>query len=282
MAKKKIINNEQLEVEQEAMLEESEMEIDSDVESEEELDDGEYDSQETEEDEYNLEDQEEMEEEELELDEEDLELEEEDLELDNDNQEDDEDEFEEGETSESEGDIAEPIAKELGIKEPENQNETVEEQDTEVEKKELEEFDGSEFEEEEAETYGRDITEPGVLTVVNSKKCKRLEIAKCVMKEIGNPKAVRIQLSADKIAISATLPNSENAFKICRNKPKKKVTSEVVLKGIIYKGIIYKVDLIKAITKKFDLDFTDRVCITFHEVEYKMSGDKVVAIITMK
>jgi hypothetical protein len=279
MAKKKIINNDQLEAEQEVMVEETEVEIDSNDESEEqELGDEDYNSQEEELDDDDLEDQEEVDEEDLELEEE------EDLELD------DEDEFEEGETSESEADIAEPIAKELGIKEPKDQKKIVEVQDSQAEKKELEEFDESEFEEETAVGYGRNSAEPGVLMVVNSEQNgnKRVEIAKCVMKEIGNPQAVKIQLSADKLAISATLPNSPNAFKICKNIPKKKSTStkkstcDSATKEIIYKGIIYKADLIETITKKFGLDFTDRVCITFHEVEYKMSGDKVVAIITMK
>ena len=211
MAKKRKISNEQLEVEQELMLEEAEVEFDTDIDFEGlEFEEEEYDTQEM------GEDEEVQEVEEL--------------------------EFEDGETS----DVQNPEV---------------------VVEEELEKFNSSEFNIVSAKPYSNNKSKSGVATLINSENGgRRLTTSRDLTERIGNPEAVTIAFDKSKIAISAIQLNSENSFKLGR---------------IGKKGVIYAADLVKKITEEYNLDYTRGVSITFHEVEYKVDGDKIVAIITI-
>lgn len=94
----------------------------------------------------------------------------------------------------------------------------------------------------------------GVILLVNTKSGKRLIIAKSL---IGN---------INKLAIGEKLPANENYFTV---------------KDYKGKGVIYSADLVKEISEKFKLDFSNRTTITFEEVEYIEYEDTTVAIITI-
>ena len=106
----------------------------------------------------------------------------------------------------------------------------------------------------------------GVISLVNTKSGKRLIIAKSLIGNINNPIKVVIGLSKNKLAIGEKLPANENYFTV---------------KDYKGKGVIYSADLVKEISEKFKLDFSNRTTITFEEVEYIEYEDTTVAIITI-
>lgn len=106
----------------------------------------------------------------------------------------------------------------------------------------------------------------GVISLVNTKSGKRLIIAKSLIGNINNPIKVVIGLSKNKLAIGEKLPANENYFTV---------------KDYKGKGVIYSADLVKEISEKFKLDFSNRTTITFEEVEYIEFEDTTVAIITI-
>ena len=141
------------------------------------------------------------------------------------------------------------------------------EANTEEKEGELDEFDSSEFETVSITTSTKSVGKVGVMSVINSSENgKRITYSKEVTQKIGNPSAVTIALSETKIAVSAADPNSPNPLKLGR---------------LGRKGVIYSSELVKTLTEKYNLDFSNRVSITLAEVQYKKDGDKTVAVITM-
>lgn len=110
-------------------------------------------------------------------------------------------------------------------------------------------------------------TGAGVMSIIKSKKNgNRITLAREVNEEIGGPESVQVSFTPHEIAIAEELPNNDNYFTI------KKQNS---------KGVIYSASLVKEISERFGLDFSDKVSITFHKVRYVQSGQKTVAIITV-
>lgn len=97
----------------------------------------------------------------------------------------------------------------------------------------------------------------GAISLINTKSGKRLIIAKSLIGNINNP---------IKVVIGEKLPANENYFTV---------------KDYKGKGVIYSADLVKEISEKFKLDFSNRTTITFEEVEYIEYEDTTVAIITI-
>lgn len=153
----------------------------------------------------------------------------------------------------------------------ESKNERTEIQGTENAKKisnqAMQKFDNTQFNTLSITCHTCSVGKAGAVSIVNSdKNGKRFTIAKDPMNKIGNPEAVKIALSKNKIAISAAPLNSPNSLKLGR---------------IGAKGVIYSTELVKTLTERYSLNFSDRVSITFDRLEYKLDGNKVVAEITM-
>ncbi|MGL6105025.1 hypothetical protein [Romboutsia sp.] len=93
----------------------------------------------------------------------------------------------------------------------------------------------------------------GICTVINSKQNgKRLILAKETMDYLKNPSKIEVGFTEDGIVIAEKLPENGVEFSI------KKSGNKMV---------IYSSELVKEITQLFNLDFSDRVSITFTESE---------------
>jgi hypothetical protein len=106
----------------------------------------------------------------------------------------------------------------------------------------------------------------GVCTVVNSKKNgKRVTFARDIMDCLGNPETVEVCFTEDGIAVGKKLPENGVEFNV---------------KKIGNKGGIYSSQIVQEITEVFDLDFENRVSITFTEAE-EYTDDDCDAIINI-
>lgn len=93
----------------------------------------------------------------------------------------------------------------------------------------------------------------GVCTVINSKhNGKRVILAKETMDYLKNPEKIEVGFTEDGIVIAEKLPENGVEFSI------KKTGNRMV---------IYSSELVKEITELFNLDFSNRVSITFTESE---------------
>lgn len=107
--------------------------------------------------------------------------------------------------------------------------------------------------------------EAGVLSVINTKKHgKRIRFPQSFHKELGTPESLQINLSENAIAIGELLPENDTDFWL-RNDGKSKV--------------IYSSSLVDEITEHFNLDFSNKTSITFHEAEYITIDECKVAIV---
>jgi hypothetical protein len=109
--------------------------------------------------------------------------------------------------------------------------------------------------------------EAGALSLVNSNKNgKRLTISKDCWGHLDNAENVQISFSDSQIAIAKELPGNENFFNV---------------KPYGTKGVIYSKNLVHEITDLFELDFSNKVSITFYDVDYVNTGEHTVVIITV-
>jgi hypothetical protein len=109
----------------------------------------------------------------------------------------------------------------------------------------------------------------GVASAINSKaNGKRFTLSKELMELLGNPESVEIGFTDIGIVLSKKLPENGAEFRIrkCGNK-----------------GVIYSSSLVQEITEQFDLDFSDKVSITFVDAEeLEVEGDYKVFEIKIK
>ncbi|MEG1132675.1 MAG: hypothetical protein RSD77_10195 [Romboutsia sp.] len=107
----------------------------------------------------------------------------------------------------------------------------------------------------------------GVCTVINSKQNgKRVILTKETMDYLKNPAKIEVGFTEDGIVISEKLPKNGVEFSI------KKTGNRMV---------IYSSGLVKEITQLFNLDFSNRVSITFTESEkYDNLDNPIVKIKT--
>jgi hypothetical protein len=106
------------------------------------------------------------------------------------------------------------------------------------------------------------------LTIVNTKRNgRRITIAREVIVKIGSPTLVQIALNKTGVAIGKDLTGDDNNFQL-RNAAKN--------------AVIYSSELVQEITDTFDLDFTGRTSLSYHEVTYLNIKGKPVAFIAIK
>lgn len=109
----------------------------------------------------------------------------------------------------------------------------------------------------------------GVCTVVNSKRNgRRVTFARDIMDCLGNPETVEVCFTEDGLAVAKELPENGVEFNV---------------KKIGNKEGIYSSQIVQEITELFDLDFENRVSITFTEAEeYTDDSCNTIIIIIMK
>ena len=119
----------------------------------------------------------------------------------------------------------------------------------------IEDFNIDEIVPVKTKVVNRMVGEPGVITLINSKKNgKRISFAGAVMDKLGNPDKLQIVFWQKGIVVGVGLPKADQFF------PVKKSGN---------KGIVYSGGLVQEITSQFNLDFSERVSITFPKVAYK-------------
>jgi hypothetical protein len=119
----------------------------------------------------------------------------------------------------------------------------------------LEDFNLDEIIPVKTKVVNRMIGEPGVITIINSKKNgKRIIFAGAAIDKLGNPSKLQVVFWQNGIVVGEVLPKADQFFPV----------KESGNKGIVYSG-----GLVQEITSKFNLDFSERVSITFPKVAYK-------------
>jgi len=133
------------------------------------------------------------------------------------------------------------------------------------------ELDFSDFHASESKSISRTCSEPGVITVVNSKDHgKRVSLSEKLLTELNYPKAIQVSLAKDRIALAEKLSDDHHSFTIKKDGKNGK------------RGIVYASRLVEEITKQYNLDFSSRVSVTFGDVHYLKKDGYPVAVITMK
>lgn len=108
----------------------------------------------------------------------------------------------------------------------------------------------------------------GKATIVNSKENgKRMTFPKSLLEELGIEENVDVSITLNGLAIGSELPENAETFQ---------------LKMSGNKGVIYSASLVQEITEVFELDFSDRVSITFNEAEFINDGEYLYAEIKIK
>jgi hypothetical protein len=111
-------------------------------------------------------------------------------------------------------------------------------------------------------------TSGGKATIVNSKENgKRMTFPKSLLEELGIEDNVDVSITPNGLAIGNELPKNAETFQ---------------LKMSGNKGVIYSASLVQEITEVFELDFSDRVSITFNEAEIINDGEYLYAEIKIK
>lgn len=131
----------------------------------------------------------------------------------------------------------------------------------------MQEYDLGNFKASTSKTISKTSTKAGVMSVINSKSCKRIVLSSEVIYKLNNPNTISISFSDDSLAIAGRLPNNDNLLK---------------LKSSGRKGVIYSSGLVLEITDKYSLDFSNTVSITFSEVNYVKCNGYTVAIIKVR
>lgn len=133
------------------------------------------------------------------------------------------------------------------------------------------ELDLSDFHASESKSISRTCSEPGVITVVNSKDHgKRVSLSEKLLTELNHPKAIQVSLAKDRIALAEKLSDDHHSFTIKKDGKNGK------------RGIVYASGLVEEITKQYNLDFSSRVSVTFGDVQYLKKDGYPVAVVTMK
>jgi hypothetical protein len=107
-----------------------------------------------------------------------------------------------------------------------------------------------------------------ILTVVNSQKFgMRIAFASEVIEKIGSPDRVQVALSDRGIVIGAAFTGDDNYYR---------------LKKAANKAVIYSSGLVREITDRFGLDFSNRTSVSFQDVSYVPFGDSNLAFFKLR
>lgn len=107
------------------------------------------------------------------------------------------------------------------------------------------------------------------VSLVNSKNGMRVTFGAELYRRINSPDKIQIAFSADEIAVFKSLPENENYFK-----------PRITGKG--KKICIYSADLVREITDRYGLDFSDRVSYSFYDVRYVTENGITIALVKVK
>lgn len=113
----------------------------------------------------------------------------------------------------------------------------------------------------------RNSVRGGGVSIVKAKTAMRMSINKSLLDILRITDKVQVSYSDDAIAIAKELPGNDNYFNV-------KISNN--------KGNIYSAGLVSEITELYDLDFTDKVSITFNQIQYESIQGIDVAIVTIK
>jgi len=107
------------------------------------------------------------------------------------------------------------------------------------------------------------VGNPGVISIIKSNNGgKRITFAKNIMEKLNNPVKLQVALARKGIVVGEQIPNKSGHF------PVKKSGA---------KGVIYSGGLVEEIAKEYNLDFSNRVSITFQKVVYKSMDGQTLA-----
>ena len=120
-----------------------------------------------------------------------------------------------------------------------------------------------------AESRGstRKFLQRSAFSVVNSSNgSKRISISNVVHKKLGHPQSIQVAFSDDSILLASRLSKDKNA-------------GFFILKPQGKNQMCYCTDLVREITKRFGLDFSNRVSMTFCNVKYETINNIPAAVI---
>ena len=120
---------------------------------------------------------------------------------------------------------------------------------------------------EEVESSGLKKPRKAGFGVVNALTGKRITIPQKVYAKLKEPETVQIALLDEDILIGESIPNCK-ASHLVRQKSNGGVC-------------IYCAELVKAITEKYQLDFSECTSMTFSDIEYCKKNKKRIAIVHM-
>jgi len=108
----------------------------------------------------------------------------------------------------------------------------------------------------------------GVFSIVNAlKRGKRISISNEVHDMIGAPASIQVAFRGNSLILSKQLS------------PNKKESGYFLLKPQGKSQMCYCTELVREISKRYSLDFSDRVSITFYDVEYETIDKNLAAVI---
>lgn len=108
----------------------------------------------------------------------------------------------------------------------------------------------------------------GGFGVINTSKVKRITLTKKIYGKLKEPEAVQVALLDEEVLVGEVIPN-------CKE-------SHLVRQTSNGGGVcIYCAGLVKAITEKYQLDFSDCSSITFSNIEYCRQDGKRIAVVHM-
>lgn len=108
----------------------------------------------------------------------------------------------------------------------------------------------------------------GVVTIVSSKgNGKRIALPQSVLARLGNPKTIGIGYNSTGIFIG---------------EKHSRIQGDFTLKTQGSKGIVYSASLVNEITVRFDLNFSDKVSMTFYDIEYSEEEGHLIAYIQLR
>lgn len=108
----------------------------------------------------------------------------------------------------------------------------------------------------------------GGFGVINAPTGKRVTLTKKIYSKLKEPEAVQVALLDEEVLIGEVIPN-------CKE-------SHLVRQTSNGGGVcIYCAGLVKAITEKYQLDFSDCSSMTFSDIEYCRQDGKRIAVVHM-
>lgn len=106
-------------------------------------------------------------------------------------------------------------------------------------------------------------SDSGVISVIfSSKNGRRVTFPDSVLARLNNPSSLSFGFDGNRLVVG---------------EKNEKLSDEFPVKIQGRKRIIYSASLVQEITKEFNLDFTGRVSLTFHQVEYITHKDQIIA-----